>query len=151
VITILDLSPNHNRRQETIMGVTYFITPRNDIDPNYAGPNAEYWLKPDVFEGVLKTQWKNATTITIDSEHFALDWECEVNSKYSLRGSLFRNSCSVSVHKPDIHDLAVFAIWFRSLVHPDVPLAVYNDSDITPFDLTTHTTFSQLISFLRTH
>lgn len=133
------------------MGVTYFITPRNDIDPDYAGPNAEYWLKPDVFEGALKARWKNATTLILDLEHFALEWKCEVNSKYSLTGDLFRNSCSVSVHKPDIDDLAAFAIWFRSLVHPDVPLAVYNDSDITPLELTTHTTYSLLIDFLRIH
>ncbi|MEZ4668069.1 MAG: hypothetical protein R3E39_09145 [Anaerolineae bacterium] len=129
------------------MGVSFFITAREDIDPGYLGPDEQFRLKPQEFAEALNAKWKN-TNVSIDnSEHFALRWECEVNLQYGLMGSLFRDSCGVVLEKPSLEDVADFAIWFRSIVPLDVQLAVYNSSNITPFDLTVHTTYLQIIDF----
>lgn len=129
------------------MSHSFFITPREYIDPDYAGPDVKFYLKLDEFANALKAQWEHASVSIDNSEHFALNWECMINNQYGLMGSLFRDFCGVVLERPTLEDVADFAIWFRSIIPSDVRLAVYNSSDITPFDLTIHTTYLQVIDF----
>src|SRR5690242_17924924 len=111
------------------MGVAFFIGP-DDIAPNYDKTENKFVLDAGVFAHALQTKWKNVQiTEAFSSEYFVLDWQCTTNHPKELWGSLFRDSCTITLDKPDIEDVAEFAIWFRTIVPSHIPLAIYNDAE----------------------
>jgi hypothetical protein len=129
------------------MGTSFFITPREDIDPTYEAKGEKYRLEPEEFAKALKAKWKNTEIGMGYTEHFDMSWECEVNYHHKLRGSLFHDFGGVVLEKPSANDVEEFAIWFRTLVPDYVNLVVYNSSDITPFEIKPDTTYLQIVDF----
>lgn len=133
------------------MGISFFITPLEDIDPNYQPTGEKFRLEPDKFAEALRARWNDTKIGSGYSKDFDMSWECKVNHQYKLNGALFHDSCGIVLERPGDKDVEEFAIWFRKLVPAHVKLVIYNSSDITPFELAVDTTYLETVHFFAHH
>ena len=98
--------------------VTYIISPVG---------NSELRIDPDDFSKKMLNKWPgiNIQRVILDNDPYILRWSIELIGHRQL-GGLQENRQAVSVEDfPS--GVADFALWYRSVIHLDYKLSLYDD------------------------
>jgi hypothetical protein len=110
------------------MGMNWFIGPYWALDDEgelqASGP--EYVIEVTQFEAALRMRWNVINTLGFEDKKY---WEVEIG-KDPRSEYVFHRGATVVLERPGEHNLAEFAVWYRSLVPAEYRLVVFNDADI---------------------
>jgi hypothetical protein len=128
--------------QETIMSSFWMISPIE--------LPSEFSIDPAYLSRQMNLKWelvKINDHLPIDNVNI-LEWKICMEEGI-LSGGLQRNQQGLSIDRGQIPDMAVFALWYRSIILAEFPLFLYISSfSKDPYELKMNTNLADLLRYL---
>ncbi len=123
------------------MGYGYLVSSRSAVSNQ-----SDHITDPEKFLADMKQRWPDADVSPSQSEGYALDWTIGLRG-YKVIGGLQRNSDCITIDSVREHvDAAEIAVWYRSVVPPEVNLYFYTGPRWQhPVKITATTTASEIV------